>query len=59
MKSVPANGAVSDKMLEAGLAAWESVMEGPPSQKLGGGTLLVLMLMTVYRDMLQAAEKFD
>lgn len=59
MKSVPADGAVTDKMIEAGMAAWEAVMEGPPSQRLGDGALLVLLLMTVYRDMLQACEEFD
>jgi len=55
MKSVPANGAATDEMIQAGMNAWDVVMNGPPSQKFGGDTLLVLLVMTVYRDMLAAA----
>ena len=56
MKSVPANGAASKAMIDAGFGAWEAVMEGSPSQQLGGDALILLLVMTVYRDMLAASE---
>lgn len=59
MKSVPANGAVTDKMIEAGFKAWTDVMEGEPSQRLGGDALILLMLMTAWRDMVEACENFQ